>query len=748
MATTTNSLADDQYERFFAEKLWELIPSIHRQEDGLAERPGTLRAFIELIAEQAALLRRSHDRLWDDAFIDLCDDWAVPYIGDLVATRMISALNTRGRRVDVAKTIYYRRRKGTPRVLEELIADITGWDGKVVESFRFLARCAHRLDPPLEERVDPSPGWADLRLPRIAETADSAWDPFAHTVDVRKGHGKNGRWNIPRISFHLFRLASISLRGVQPYARSDGATFTFDPSGREVQLFMPRQRDEKYSWDNWRSARPWEIPAPMACRVLGHAEYVIGPDLPAILVGAGVTAAAAAELVAVVGERFPTEAALEAWLASILDVAHRTELLTAATYDRIRAHALIADCGKAALWLLGVAVDPTGAMPVKTERIAAANLSDWALTDPDRDLLVDPVRGRFAFTAATAPADPADTRVEYSYGLGGDLGAGGTDRRATIVDAPTYTVPTPGSAGALVIDATKLPASTLTGPAVSVELPDSATYTVAGDPAGVAHLIVQAANMERPYVRLDADWIFTSAGAGATLVIDGLWIGASAPASLVLDGAWAQVVLRHVTLDPGGVDVDGNALPPVALWVEGAVDQLVIDHSIAATVATRNGGELAELVVTDSILDAQESGGIAITLTPGEVELRSTTVIGGIEVDHLDASDTLVTGLVEVTDTQGGCFRFSAAPAGSRLPHPYRWVRWDGGAVFASLRFGDAGYAWLADSAPDAIRRGGEGGVEIGAWSSALAAIKEDGLLAKVEEYLPFGLIPMFIHET
>src|SRR5688500_10387815 len=117
--------AADGYDRVYKEKPWELIPSTHRHEDGIAEAPGTLRAFVELIAEQAALLRRSQDRLWDDAFIDLCDDWAVPYIGDLVATRMVSALNRRGRRVDVAKTIYYRRRKGTPRVLEELIADIT-----------------------------------------------------------------------------------------------------------------------------------------------------------------------------------------------------------------------------------------------------------------------------------------------------------------------------------------------------------------------------------------------------------------------------------------------------------------------------------------------------------------------------------------------------------------------------------------------------------------------------------------------
>jgi hypothetical protein len=755
MADSTPPTANDQYERFFAEKLWELLPSVYKAEDGLAGRPGTLRAFIELIAEQAALLRRSHDKLWDDAFIDLCDDWAVPYIGDLVATRMVSALNTRGRRVDVAKTIYYRRRKGTPRVLEELIADITGWDGKVVESFRFLMRCAHRLDPPLAERVDPVPGWADLRLPRIAETADGPWDPFAHTADVRKSHGKIGRWNIPKISFHLFRLASISLRGVQPRARAGGATFTFDPSGREIQLFMPRRRDEQYSWDRWRSARPWEVPAPMACRTLGNAEYVVTADVVARMLTAGVSVGAAGELDPIVGERFATEAALKTWLASIVDAGHKAELQAPGNYDRLRKLALIDDCGKAALWPGGVAVEPTGGLPVERERVAAASLVDWSLTDPDRDLLVDPVRGRLAFRAPAAPAEPTAARVDYAYGLGGGIGAGGVDRRRELVDTPEVAIPTPPAAGALIVDAAGFPKDATGALRGTVELPDSATYTVKGDPTNVAALTVQAANFERPYVTLEANWIFTAAnGGGATLVIDGLWLGvpasvAATPApALVLRGAWQRVELRHVTLDPGGTDVDTATLPAVAVWVEGPVAELLIDSSIAATIGVRAGGELDQLTVRDSILDAQASGGIAVALTPGSAVLRRTTVIGGLAVDHLDASDTLCTGLVEVTDTQGGCFRFSAAPSGSRLPHPYRWVRWDGGAVFASVRFGDAGYAWLADQAPDAIRRGGEDGVEIGAWSTALAAIKEDGLLTKVEEYLPFGLMPMFIHET
>ena len=105
-------MAEDHFEQYYAEKLWETIPSIYRHEDGLAEEPGVLRAITQVIARQAAILRRSQDCLWDDQFIELCNEWAVPYIGDLVATRLLSEKNKRGRRIDVAKTIYYRRRKG------------------------------------------------------------------------------------------------------------------------------------------------------------------------------------------------------------------------------------------------------------------------------------------------------------------------------------------------------------------------------------------------------------------------------------------------------------------------------------------------------------------------------------------------------------------------------------------------------------------------------------------------------------
>ena len=280
-------MAEDNFKTYFAEKLWEMIPAIYRHEDGLASNPEVLRSMVEVMAEQAANVRRSHDRLWEDQFIELCNDWAVPYIADLVGTRLVSALNTRARKVDVAKTIYYRRRKGTLTVLEELISDISGWEGQVVEGFRRLARTRHGLDPqplPYAGRFTSTlpGGTADLRSTHAAEMSHSAFDEFYHTPDLRKPKGNDGLYGIQRLLFYIYRLRAFSIEGVTPsaVADTDGMGFRFDPSGRDIPLYMPRNRphyatndDAHNDWGKWRSSYEWELPAPMRCRLLGHAEY-------------------------------------------------------------------------------------------------------------------------------------------------------------------------------------------------------------------------------------------------------------------------------------------------------------------------------------------------------------------------------------------------------------------------------------------------------------------------------------------
>jgi hypothetical protein len=85
----------------------------------------------------------------------------------------------------------------------------------------------------------------------------------------------------------------------------------------------------------------------------------------------------------------------------------------------------------------------------------------------------------------------------------------------------------------------------------------------------------------------------------------------------------------------------------------------------------------------------------------------------------------------------------------SRVPHPYEsHFLTDTAALFSSAVFGQPGYAQLAESAPEFLQRGSANGAEIGAFNSLLNPIKFDSLRAKVDEFAPFGLLPIYIFET
>ena len=154
--------------------------------------PGPLQELLNRIGGQVAVVRRSIDRLWADQSIETCDDWVIPYIGDLLGTNLVNGLDARGQRLDVAKTIHYRRRKGTLAVLEELARDVTGWDAHVVEGFRRLARTRHGLDP--DGRAPrPSPGSSPADVARAAP-ARGTDGPADRHPGRRHGRPALGPW--------------------------------------------------------------------------------------------------------------------------------------------------------------------------------------------------------------------------------------------------------------------------------------------------------------------------------------------------------------------------------------------------------------------------------------------------------------------------------------------------------------------------------------------------------------------------
>ncbi len=775
-------IARDEYRDYFREKLWQWLPATYRELDD-DEGGRALLGFVDVLAEQAAYLKRNHDRLWDDAFPELASDWAIPYIADLVATRLLSTQDARARRVDVAKTIYYRRRNGTLAVLEQLISDVTGWDGKVVEEFRRLARAPHGLDG--LQRLGrltrtPEGGFADLRSVRGALLAGEAFDEFHYMPDMRRPLGSKlkGRRGIAKLSFHLFRshpvrFAGVEPRRVKPLAGSlDG--FTFDPSGRNVPLFSTDQShpsgsplpDAQGDWSGWRTAAEWEVPCAMTCRLLGEEVFEISAVQIAWVLSTPLIAlpadrnAAAADLGKLIGERFVGRAPLVRLLRALpAGIITTQPPVLKALLER----ALVVDCGSAALLPNGgdvvswpnttapldssigqpaLAVRFAGvANPVARTATRAARIENW--TTPalaGTRLFIEPERGRFVLNHA--PHGAGAVRVDYHAGQFAPIGAGAFARE---VNGPPATV-------------SWIAASSAAGtPAHGIaQVEDSRNYVDPPNQLAVTDCTLRAAEDQRPYVVLVAkNWRLRAAAANANLGLDGLWIGARAARVVLLEGNFERVRLRYLTLDPGGDDAVGAALPAVSLVVAGFVEKLIIDRCILAGVRLQGaGGTIEHIIVRDSIVHARDAGTVALDIPSARVRLERTTVIANsladiaLRAELLDATDSLIGGTAQISNTQAGCFRFSARSPGSIVPHPYRsHIVDDLPRLFASRRFGDARYAQLSPAAPPELKRGAENGSEIGAFCGALAPIRSDGLRSKVDEYMPFSRLPNFIVE-
>lgn len=123
------------------ERLYKLIPAIYQTYDRLQGE--SLRALLALLEQELQTLETDIEGLYENWFIETCDDWVVPYIGDLLDVQRLSATSARTfgqeRRAYVANTLAYRRRKGTVTVLEQLAQDVSGWRGKTVEFIDWLA---------------------------------------------------------------------------------------------------------------------------------------------------------------------------------------------------------------------------------------------------------------------------------------------------------------------------------------------------------------------------------------------------------------------------------------------------------------------------------------------------------------------------------------------------------------------------------------------------------------------------------
>lgn len=692
--------------------LWELLPSTYRIDD--AARGYPLRALLNLISQQANVVQDNIADLWDDFFIETCAEWVIPYIGDLVGNIPIYEV-LRGRRADVARTIYFRRRKGTLPMLEELARYVTGWSVHAVAFFDTMT-WTQNMNHLRDQRVDlryltpdekgyvrtrPVIGTVDVRDIDALDRINTGFDTFSHSADVRPISRDEGWHNIANIGFFIWRLAGYRLEGVTPRpSQAQAHGYHFSPLGNPAPLFHPAERET----DDARVASEINVDTPIRPTAFHYH----------------------------LKDYYPPSASV-----GVDDVPQGISIYV-------------------------------GEERVEPDDVLCMNLRDWDRPPADKRVGLDVARGRFTFAAGKEPADPAAVRVFYSYGFSADLGGGAYRRDHLYVRR--LNPPRHISVGAHTLSAALGGWNLAQNTSAEVEIGDSRTYTedVTLNQPGDA-LTLLAKDRQRPLI---VGRVAIGTDAPEQITLDGVVIEGFI--EVVRNSRVRKLTLRHCTLVPGRrLDEDGQPVmpdqPSLLVRDDNESLEIVIDHCITGWLQIPEAVD--SLTITDSIIDSPGTahalaGNASGTQPAPRITLERVTVFGEVLVKELTlASEVIFTARVVSQRRQAGCVRFSYVPDKSVTPRRYRCqpdsalegvvkradaerIRQRLTPIFTTQRYGDPAYAQLALISAPEIRAGAENGAEMGVFNLLMQPQREANLRTRLNEYLPFGLEPGFIYVT
>lgn len=708
------------------ERLYRLLPAIYRIRD-LAHGE-QLRALLGVIEEEVRRIEGDIAGLYDNWFIETCAEWAVPYLGDLVDSRLLHSVS---QRAFTANTLAYRRRKGTLQTLAALARDVTGWTARGVEYMQLLATAQHLNSVRPNNLVIPS-------LSRLDEL-ESIGTPFertSRTVSIKQ----NGRYHRDQVGLFVWRLGSYLLERVRAVPAEQEGGFYMNPLGISSPSWGPGSSRPGLTVTTEAHSAPQPLRRAVLYRTLEERrQAMVDGRIPQ-------------------DPYFTGEPVLRVFVAG----AQRQEEVP---------------CEQ----ILIAKLEPWWTPP---ERLTYKR-SDGTVVEMPIRLALDPECGRVSFPAGQVPAA---VWTSHYYGFAAELGGGGYDRESEALAANTRVVTlSAGDAEGRLAELADPTASTSlwaeAGGQLCVQFTDSDTYAIGpvSVPAG-GRLELRSQRWQRPLLlptTSDADsrWRITL-GQGATLVLDGLVVqGAVTLAGPAMEGeaseqavTGVQVVIRHSTLVPGerllpsGLPaapdspsiVADASLGELELRVEksisGAIDLSAIPAAIPAAAAS--SPPTARVLMSDSILDG--TGSSKPTLQAALVTLARVTVFGTTVAKELEETvDTLFCGPVIAPLGSEGGVRYSYLPSGSQLPGPYRCqpamalsvpgvdaartrlllVPW-----FVSRRYGSAGYGLLDSRCHAAIRNGASVEGELGALQSLQQAQREANLLDCQAEYLRLGV--------
>jgi hypothetical protein len=717
-----------------AEDFYNLLPAIYRIRDERGS--GALRALVGVFAKQATIVESDIAQLYENWFIETCEDWVVPYIGDLLRVRGLHAVShaTFSLRARVADTIGYRRRKGTAAMLEQLAHDSTGWPAHAVEFFELLVTNQNYNHLRPYNVVTP-----DLRRTDVLELLDTPFDRVAHTVDVRHIASRRGKHNIPNVGLFLWRLQSYPLfgstgavnarrAGLPPHGR-----FTFSPLGLGAPLF--------------------NVPEPET-EITHLAEEINVPG----------------EL-----RRRPLFDELNARRQAVADGAmFRTLYFGASPAFEVFINA------------------ETNA--VKPEEILICDLSDWRTPAPTKNYrrangstvalpiraAVDPKLGRIRFPVTE---NVSSARVNYSYGFCGDLGGGPYDRSAAVaalrtldgrdalLDRITWrrgvsqtrpatanliyaklsdaidawnTTAQPGTIGSIAILDSRTYLDNLTQHHIKIPKASQLLIYAADMPVG-ASLQSAVPKEQRPHIR-------------RRLFVEGTAAAGDTPGELILHGLLLEREVTVVAGNLGRLHVNHCTLAPLKsrLVVQPNNQDLLVRLERSICGAIKLPVTVQQLQVEESIVEARHPAA-AILAPHSRADLQASTFFGEVHARMLEAGNCIFTETVTSKLRQAGCVRFCFLPAGSVTPRRYRCqpdfalqgvtdpiaentIRQRIKPAFTSQDYGQPGYAQLKLTVPSEITTGADDGAEMGAFRFLQQPQREANLSASLDEYLRFGL--------
>ncbi|MEP6762804.1 MAG: hypothetical protein ABJB66_00770 [Gemmatimonadaceae bacterium] len=678
---------------FDSKTLFELLPAVYRLRDGegVGDSKDVLRALIDVIGSQVAVIEEDIEQLYDDQFIETCAPWVAPYIGDLIGYRTLYGLTDKigSPRAEVANTIAFRRRKGTASMLEQLARDVTGWDARVVEFFQLLATTQY-MNHIRAQNI----AWVNMRKSANLARIGTAFDTAAHTADVRRIARRRGRFNIPNIGLYLWRINDYELAAspaVKLVAAATDRRYMFSPTGSNAPLFNHAVAEDTIT----HIAERTNVPQPITRRELWDNIGAFYGDSIAVRFGNTIlpTSAVTASDLSDFGSGWaytPTTTVL------IDPVLGRLSLPATLTVD-------------------GNAIDMKN--PIVTFHYgfpAEMGGGSYARTK--------------TFTSGLQPIIAATSPQTIASGLASLTPSGVVEIKdnGRYTDALALSAPQGAHIELRAADGRR-PTVALNADLV-IDLKDDADVTLNGLLL-LGGTVRVPATAKRGTLRIRHCTLVP----GIALNVDGTPKQLAVP-SIIIESDLVTLEIDHSIV--GGIRAHEDATVSVTSSIVDAADPTGVAYSALDGISA--GGEIR--IVNSTVI--------------GKVHSRVLRLVSNSILNARLAAADSWTFPVLSDRRQDGCVRFSFIPLGSRTPRRYRCQPANADDAlrvqpqFTAERYGDSAYCQLSDRCAAEIRTGADDESEIGAFHNVFAPQRETNLGIRLDEYLRFGLEAGVFHAS